>query len=83
MCSIVVLSIQYRVLDRIGPRGLSAHLRTFVDYLVAEFAASSTGSQHLNQCVESLSELIWNCNVITIDRVILALVRTSGKKELC
>ena len=64
----------FRILERLGPRAFSSHLRTFADYLVFEFSNTSSGGQHLNRCVESLNDLIWKCNVVTIDRVILALV---------
>ncbi|ELT94621.1 hypothetical protein CAPTEDRAFT_178592 [Capitella teleta] len=62
----------YKVLDRLGPRLLSAHLRTFADYLVYEFATAGAGQQ-INKCVESLNDLIWKCNIISVDRLVLCL----------
>lgn len=38
----------YRVLERVGARALSSHLRTFADFLVFEFA-NSVGGQHVNK----------------------------------
>lgn len=64
-----------RVLERLGPRALSAHVRTFADYLVHEFSTSQ-GSQQINKCVESLNDLIWKCNVVPIDRLVLCMVRS-------
>ena len=42
------VDLDYRVLERLGPRSLSAHLRAFADYLVFEFS-SSAGGQHVNK----------------------------------
>ena len=64
--------IAYKILDRIGARGLSAHLRTFCDYLMNEFAYSFDG-QHVKRFVEALNDLIWKCHVITLDRFLLCL----------
>ena len=65
----------FRVLERLGPRSLSGHLRTFADYLVYEFSTSA-GGQHVNKCVEALNDLIWKCNIVSIDRLVLCLVRS-------
>ncbi|XP_064625436.1 mediator of RNA polymerase II transcription subunit 23-like [Lineus longissimus] len=67
-----ISTIGYKLLDRLGPRALSAHLRTFADYLVFEFSTSNAGG-HVNKCVEALNDLIWKHNVITIDRLVLCL----------
>ena len=40
--------IVFRVLERLGPRALSNHLRVFADYLVFEFS-SSAGGAHVNR----------------------------------
>ena len=65
-------SSSYRVLERLGPRALAAHVRTFADYLVFEFSTSH--GSHVHKCVESLNNLIWKCNVVPIDRLILCMV---------
>ncbi|KAK2179642.1 hypothetical protein NP493_478g01045 [Ridgeia piscesae] len=66
----------YKVLERLGPRSLSGHLRTFADYLVYEFSTSA-GGQHVNKCVEALNDLIWKCNIVSIDRLVLCLALRS------
>lgn len=68
----------FRILERIGARALSAHLRKFCDYLVYEFT-NSRGEQHVNKCVDALNDMIWKYNIVTIDRLVLCLV--SGCKK--
>lgn len=73
--------IAYKILERIGARALSAHLRKFCDYLVFEFANSVAG-QHVNKCVDSINDMIWKYNIVTIDRLILCLaLRTQEGNE--
>ncbi|KAL5016930.1 hypothetical protein ScPMuIL_006519 [Solemya velum] len=48
----------YKVLDRLGPRALSAHLRTFSDYLVYEFAIHGA-SPNVNKMKVINNEYIW------------------------
>jgi hypothetical protein len=69
------LSLVCRILERIGARALSAHLRKFCDYLVFEFA-NSGGGQHVNKCVDAINDMIWKYNIVTIDRLVLCLVST-------
>jgi len=47
----------YRVLDRLGPRALSAHLRTFADYMVYELNLSGVSGQNINKVCYSISWL--------------------------
>lgn len=63
-----------RVLERIGARALVAHVRTFADFLVYEFSISPGGPQ-LNKCIEILNDMVWKYNIVTLDRLILCLVR--------
>lgn len=63
-----------RVLERIGARALVAHVRTFADFLVYEFSTSA-GGQQLNKCIEILNNMVWKYNIVTLDRLILCLVR--------
>lgn len=79
-----------RVLERIGARALVAHVRTFADFLVYEFSISPGGPQ-LNKCIEILNDMVWKYNIVTLDRLILCLVRgslcvssdiTEGKKKI-
>lgn len=67
-------SPQLRVLERIGARALVAHVRTFADFLVYEFSTSPGGPQ-LNKCIEILNDMVWKYNIVTLDRLILCLVR--------
>ena len=72
--------ISFRVLEKIGPRTFAKHLRTFVDYIVQDFANPPPGTNHyINRGVEALSDLIWRCNILSLDRVILMLVSLCGK----
>jgi len=64
--------VVYRILDNIRIRTLSAHLRTFVDYLVYEFANSVAG-QHVNKYAEALNDLIWKFQIISLDRLLLCM----------
>lgn len=68
--------IAYKILERIGARALSAHLRKFCDYIVFEFA-NSVGGQHVNKCVDTINHMIWKYNIVTIDRLVLCLALRS------
>ncbi|XP_050057825.1 mediator of RNA polymerase II transcription subunit 23-like [Aphis gossypii] len=73
--------IAYKILERIGARALSAHLRKFCDYLVFKFAVSEEG-QHVNKCVDAINSMIWKYNIVTIDRLVLCLaLRTQEGSE--
>lgn len=61
--------VAYKVLDRIGTKQLTAHLRSFCDVLVMEFAKSHpTG--HVNKCIDAMNNLIWKYNIIALDRLV-------------
>ncbi|CAN7945661.1 unnamed protein product, partial [Ixodes pacificus] len=64
------------ILDRIGARALSSHLRTFADFLVFE-VSNTVGGQHVNKCIDALNDLIWKYHVISLDRLILCLALRS------
>ncbi|KAJ8970204.1 hypothetical protein NQ314_001351 [Rhamnusium bicolor] len=64
------------ILERIGARALSAHLRKFCDCLVFEFS-NSPGGQHVNKCVDTINDMIWKYNIVTIDRLVLCLALRS------
>ena len=66
--------IAYKILDRIGARALSPHLRTLADFLVYEFT-NLLGGQIVGKYIEKLNDLIWKCHIITLDRLLLWLVR--------
>ncbi|XP_070556294.1 mediator of RNA polymerase II transcription subunit 23-like isoform X2 [Ptychodera flava] len=61
-----------KVLERIGARALSAHIRTFADFLVYEFSTSVAG-QHVNKCIETLNDMIWKYNIVALDKLVLSL----------
>lgn len=65
----------FRVLDRIGARALSAHLRKLCDYLVYEVAHSGQ-NHHIKKRVDTINDLIWKYNIVTLDRLVLCLVNT-------
>ncbi|EAT33704.1 AAEL014021-PA [Aedes aegypti] len=64
--------VAYKILERIGARALSAHLRKLCDYLVFEVSNSGDGA-HVNKCVDTINDMIWKYNIITIDRLVLCL----------
>lgn len=57
-----------------------AHVRTFADFLVYEFSTSA-GGQQLNKCIEILNDMVWKYNIVTLDRLILCLVRRNLHEE--
>ncbi|XP_050360927.1 mediator of RNA polymerase II transcription subunit 23 isoform X2 [Nymphalis io] len=65
--------IAFKILERIGARALSAHLRKFCDYLVFE-VTNPAGGPHINKCVDAINDIIWKYNIVTIDRLVLCLV---------
>lgn len=70
----------YKILDRIGIKALSVHLRSFCDFLVIE--CSNYNGDYFNKSLDALNDLIWKCNVITLDRLLLCLtLRSFDGKE--
>ncbi|XP_074597338.1 mediator complex subunit 23 [Brevipalpus obovatus] len=63
--------IAFKILDRIGAKALSSHVRTLADYLVLEF--SKVRGQGVNRYFEKLNDLIWKNHIITLDRLLLCL----------
>ncbi|XP_037789098.1 mediator of RNA polymerase II transcription subunit 23-like isoform X2 [Penaeus monodon] len=73
--------IAYKVLERVGPRQLAAHVRTLCDFLVLEFS-NSAGGQHVTKYVETMNAIIWVYNIVPIDRLMLCLaLRTQEGSE--
>ncbi|XP_058065826.1 mediator of RNA polymerase II transcription subunit 23-like [Anopheles bellator] len=60
--------VAYKILERIGARALSTHLRKLCDYLLFE-VANSGGGAHVNKCVDTINDMIWKYNIVTIDRL--------------
>lgn len=67
--------IYFRVLERIGARALSAHLRKLCDYLTYDFANLGQ-NQNINKRADAVNDFIWKYNLVTLDRFVLCLVRT-------
>ncbi|KFB44984.1 AGAP006046-PA-like protein [Anopheles sinensis] len=65
--------VAYKILERIGARALSTHLRKLCDYLLFE-VANSGGGAHVNKCVDTINDMIWKYNIVTIDRLVLCLI---------
>ncbi|KAL3284506.1 hypothetical protein HHI36_018665 [Cryptolaemus montrouzieri] len=77
--------IAYKILERIGARALSAHLRKFCDCLVFEFT-NSPGGQHVNKCVDTINDMIWKYNIVTLDRLVLCLalrMQEGSEAQVC
>ncbi|GAB0092218.1 Mediator of RNA polymerase II transcription subunit 23 [Sergentomyia squamirostris] len=73
--------VAYKILERIGARGLSTHLRKLCDYIVFEVQNSNVGA-HVNKCVDTINDMIWKYNIVTIDRLVLCLaLRTQEGNE--
>ncbi|XP_072045774.1 mediator of RNA polymerase II transcription subunit 23-like [Amphiura filiformis] len=68
--------VTIKILERIGPRALASHIRTFADFLVYEFSTSA-GGQHVNKCIETLNDMVWKLNLVTLDRLVLSLALRS------
>ncbi|PVD23184.1 hypothetical protein C0Q70_16447 [Pomacea canaliculata] len=61
----------FKVLDRLGPRALTSHLRKFCDFLVYELSTGT--SQHFTRLLEAVNDMMWKYNIFTIDRFILCM----------
>lgn len=64
--------VVYRILDNIRVRTLVAHLRTFIDYLIMEYANLKDATV-VNKFCKALEGLIWKYQIIPLDRLILCL----------
>ena len=61
-----------KVLERIGAKQLTAHLRSFCDFLVHEFSKSGGGG-HVHKCIDAMNSMIWKFNIISLDRLVLCM----------
>ncbi|KAL1517084.1 hypothetical protein ABEB36_000893 [Hypothenemus hampei] len=68
--------IAYKILERIGARAFTSHMRKFCDILMFEFT-NSQGGQHVTKCVDTINDMMWKYNIIAIDRLILCLTLRS------
>ena len=64
--------VSSKVLERIGAKQLTSHLRSFCDFLVHEFSKSGGGG-HVHKCIDAMNSMIWKFNVITLDRLVLCM----------
>lgn len=70
--------IAYKILERINARQLSAQLRKLCDFLLFEV----TISKQINKLVDTINEMIWKYNIVTIDRLVLCLaLRTQEQNQ--
>uniref|UniRef100_T1HR14 Mediator of RNA polymerase II transcription subunit 23 n=1 Tax=Rhodnius prolixus TaxID=13249 RepID=T1HR14_RHOPR len=77
--------IAYKILERIGARALSAHLRKFCDYVIFQFTISEE-SQHVKKCADAISNMIWKYSIVTIDRLILCMalrMQEGNEAQIC
>ena len=51
---------------------MTAHLRSFCDFLVHEFSKSGGGG-HVHKCIDAMNSMIWEYNIITLDRLVLCM----------
>lgn len=76
-----ISAVAYKILERIGARALSTHLRKLCDYLVYE-VTHSCHNMHINKCVDTINDMIWKFNVFSIDRLVLTLVSDQRKHDI-
>ncbi|XP_014210784.1 mediator of RNA polymerase II transcription subunit 23-like isoform X2 [Copidosoma floridanum] len=65
--------IIYKILERIGARALSTHLRRFCDYIVFEVSSCACDGSYVNKSVDAINDMIWKYNIVTFDRLVLCL----------
>jgi mediator of RNA polymerase II transcription subunit 23 len=71
----------YKVLQHIGAKQLTSHLRSFCDMLVCEFSKSGQAG-HVNKCIDAMNNLIWKYNIIALEKLILCMaLRTHEGSE--
>lgn len=61
--------VAYKVLERIGPKLFSAQLRNLCDFLLHEV----TVLKQIPKLLDSINDMIWKYNIVTIDRLVLCL----------
>ena len=71
----------FQVLQHIGAKQLTSHLRSFCDMLVCEFSKSGQAG-HVNKCIDAMNNLIWKYNIIALEKLILCMaLRTHEGSE--
>lgn len=61
--------VAYKILERIGARMFSSNLRKLCDFLLFEV----TISKQIPKLVDTINDMIWKYNIVTIDRLVLCL----------
>lgn len=61
--------IAYKVLERVGAKMFSAQLRKLCDFLLLEV----TISKEIPKLVDTINDMVWKFNIVTIDRLVLCL----------
>lgn len=61
--------VAYKILERIGCRMFSMNLRKLCDFLLYELSMT----KQIPKLVDSINDMIWKYNFVTIDRVVLCL----------
>ena len=63
-----------QVLEKLGAKQLTSHLRSFCDLVVNEFNKSGTEAGHLSKRINAITSMIWKYNIIPPDKLMLCLV---------
>lgn len=61
--------VAYKILERISARSFSSNLRKLCDFLLFEV----TISKQIPKLVDTINDMIWKYNIVTIDRLVLCL----------
>ena len=73
--------MRFQVLQHIGAKQLTMHLRSFCDMLVCEFSKSGQAG-HVNKCIDAMNNMIWRYNIIALEKLILCMaLRTHEGSE--
>ena len=71
----------FQVLQHIGTKQLTCHLRSFCDMLVCEFSKSGQAG-HVNKCIDAMNNMIWKYNIVALEKLILCMaLRTHEGSE--
>ena len=71
----------FQVLQHIGTKQLTCHLRSFCDMLVCEFSKSGQAG-HVNKCIDAMNNMIWKYNIVALEKLILCMaLRTNEGSE--
>lgn len=71
--------VAYKVLERIGAKMFSSQLRKLCDFLLLEV----TISKQIPKLVDTINDMVWKYNIVTIDRLVLCLaLRTQEPNQI-